>query len=228
MPRATNSSSTSRASSRGAPTPSGACCRSTSASFDARPCRRPRDDRRRPSRRRRLRQPFGLSDRSAAQVMAPVLTRERHADEVSRYHDPVRPRADGLGRRALAADPGQRRPQRPAGPPDPRDPAGPGGRDGRAAHRRRRGARLPSTSRGSGVSEVYFSESDFELVQLFAGQASIALRNADEHHAVSQRAETDALTGLGNHGAFQRDLARDRRSRSDEARRAPAVPGWRC
>jgi diguanylate cyclase (GGDEF)-like protein len=55
---------------------------------------------------------------------------------------------------------------------------------------------------------VYFSESDFELIQLFAGQASIALRNADEHHAVSQRAETDALTGLGNHGAFQRDLAR--------------------
>jgi diguanylate cyclase (GGDEF)-like protein len=57
-----------------------------------------------------------------------------------------------------------------------------------------------------GRDEVYFSESDFELVKLFAAQASIALRNADAHHAVSLRAETDALTGLGNHGAFQRDL----------------------
>jgi diguanylate cyclase (GGDEF)-like protein len=53
---------------------------------------------------------------------------------------------------------------------------------------------------------VYFSESDFELIQLFAGQASIALRNADTHRAMSRRAETDALTGLANHGAFQRDL----------------------
>ena len=67
----------------------------------------------------------------------------------------------------------------------------------------------------SAASEVYFSESDFELVQLFAAQASIALRNADAHHAMSQRAETDALTGLGNHGAFQRDLGRLRRGGRD-------------
>ena len=53
-----------------------------------------------------------------------------------------------------------------------------------------------------------FTDADFELVQLFATQASVALRNADAHHAMSQRAETDALTGLRNHGAFQRDLAR--------------------
>ncbi len=58
-----------------------------------------------------------------------------------------------------------------------------------------------------GGEDVYFSETDFELVQLFAAQAAVALRNADEHHAMSMRAETDALTGLGNHGAFQRDLA---------------------
>ena len=77
-----------------------------------------------------------------------------------------------------------------------------------------------------GGREVYFSESDFELIQLFAGQASIALRNADEHHAVSQRAETDALTGLGNHGAFQRDLARvvEEVGQDDGAGR----PGSRC
>jgi diguanylate cyclase (GGDEF)-like protein len=44
-------------------------------------------------------------------------------------------------------------------------------------------------------------------VKLFAGQASIALRNAEAHQAIAVRADTDALTGLGNHGAFQRTLA---------------------
>ena len=78
-----------------------------------------------------------------------------------------------------------------------------------------------------GGREVYFSESDFELIQLFAGQASIALRNADEHHAVSQRAETDALTGLGNHGAFQRDLARIVEEVGTGGRRRPST-GSRC
>lgn len=61
----------------------------------------------------------------------------------------------------------------------------------------------------TGEREPDFTEADFQLVQLFAAQASIALRNADAHHAMSQRAETDALTGLRNHGAFQRDLALD-------------------
>ncbi|MEP7081885.1 MAG: GAF domain-containing protein [Chloroflexota bacterium] len=64
-----------------------------------------------------------------------------------------------------------------------------------------------SLSRAGG-RKVHFSEGDYQLVQLFAAQASIALRNADAHHAMSQRAETDALTGLWNHGAFQRDLTR--------------------
>jgi len=64
-----------------------------------------------------------------------------------------------------------------------------------------------SLSRAGG-RKVYFSEGDYQLVQLFAAQASIALRNADAHHAMSQRAETDALTGLWNHGAYQRDLKR--------------------
>ena len=63
-----------------------------------------------------------------------------------------------------------------------------------------------SLSRAGG-RKVHFSEGDHQLVQLFAAQASIALRNADAHHAMSQRAETDALTGLWNHGAFQRDLS---------------------
>jgi diguanylate cyclase (GGDEF)-like protein len=52
-----------------------------------------------------------------------------------------------------------------------------------------------------------FSEHEFELSKLFAGQASIALQNAETHVTVSSRADLDALTGLRNHGTFQRDLA---------------------
>jgi two-component system cell cycle response regulator len=71
-----------------------------------------------------------------------------------------------------------------------------------------------------GGLEVAFSDGDFELVQLFAAQAAIALRAADEHDAVRLRAETDALTGVGNHGAFQRDVQRA----LAEARREGADP----
>ena len=143
----------------------------------------------------------------AERVMLPVLTREQHADEVGRYHIPF-----GHGLMGWAIEHSQpilandalgdpRALQIPGTPADPeavvvvplvadRDVIG-----------------ALNVSRIGGP-EVYFSESDFELIQLFAAQASIALRNADAHHAMSQRAETDALTGLANHGAFQRDLAR--------------------
>jgi diguanylate cyclase (GGDEF)-like protein/excisionase family DNA binding protein len=142
-----------------------------------------------------------------ARVMSPVLTREQHADEVSRYHIPF-----GRGLMGWAVEHSQpilandalsdpRALQIPGTPEDPEAVVV-----------------VPLIAEGEvlgalnlsriGGHEVYFSESDFELIQLFAGQASIALRNADAHHAVSQRAETDALTGLANHGAFQRDLAR--------------------
>ena len=57
-----------------------------------------------------------------------------------------------------------------------------------------------------GGSEASFSANEFELTQLFAGQASIALQNAEIHGAVRVRAEHDALTGLRNHGSFQREL----------------------
>jgi diguanylate cyclase (GGDEF)-like protein len=53
-----------------------------------------------------------------------------------------------------------------------------------------------------GGEEARFSAAEFELARLFAGQASIALRNAETLRAVATRAETDALTGLRNRGAF--------------------------
>lgn len=52
-----------------------------------------------------------------------------------------------------------------------------------------------------------FTQDEFELVTLFAAQASIALRNAEVHRAVEIQAETDAVTGLRNHGTFKRQLA---------------------
>jgi diguanylate cyclase (GGDEF)-like protein len=57
-----------------------------------------------------------------------------------------------------------------------------------------------------GESEAYFNRNEFELTKLFAGQASIALVNAEAHGAIKVRAEHDSLTGLRNHGAFQREL----------------------
>ena len=57
-----------------------------------------------------------------------------------------------------------------------------------------------------GEAEAAFSANEFELTQLFAGQASIALQNAEAHGAVRVRADLDALTGLRNHGSFQREL----------------------
>ncbi|HJW21837.1 MAG TPA: GAF domain-containing protein [Candidatus Limnocylindrales bacterium] len=47
-----------------------------------------------------------------------------------------------------------------------------------------------------------FTDDEFELVQLFAAQVSIGLQNAEAHQAVEQRARTDVLTGLLNHGTF--------------------------
>ncbi|HET7676506.1 MAG TPA: GAF domain-containing protein [Candidatus Limnocylindrales bacterium] len=55
--------------------------------------------------------------------------------------------------------------------------------------------------------EASFTEDEFELVKLFAAQASIALQNARAHQAVERRARRDALTELGNQGSFQEALA---------------------
>jgi diguanylate cyclase (GGDEF)-like protein/excisionase family DNA binding protein len=53
-----------------------------------------------------------------------------------------------------------------------------------------------------------FTADEFELVQLFGAQVSIALRNAATHSAVEARARTDDRTGLLNHATFQDRLAR--------------------
>jgi diguanylate cyclase (GGDEF)-like protein len=53
-----------------------------------------------------------------------------------------------------------------------------------------------------------FDEQEFEFVKLFAGQVSIALRNAESFHAAEIRARTDDLTGLLNHGTFKDWLRR--------------------
>lgn len=58
-----------------------------------------------------------------------------------------------------------------------------------------------------GGLEAHFTEHEFELSKLFGSQASMALQNAETHVTVSSRADLDALTGLRNHGTFQRDLA---------------------
>ena len=71
-----------------------------------------------------------------------------------------------------------------------------------------------------GGPEAHYGQNEFELTKLFAAQAAIALRNAEAHDEVKVQAERDALTGLRNHGAFQRELegylaaARPGRSRS--------------
>jgi diguanylate cyclase (GGDEF)-like protein len=59
-----------------------------------------------------------------------------------------------------------------------------------------------------------FRVDEFELIQLFAAQVSIALQNAEVHRAVEIRARTDNLTRLLNHGTFQDRLA-DLVSRSE-------------
>ena len=57
-----------------------------------------------------------------------------------------------------------------------------------------------------GGAESHFTANEFDLTKLFATQASLALQNAKAHRAAEVRADRDALTGLSNHGAFQREL----------------------
>lgn len=139
-------------------------------------------------------------------VLLPVLARERHAEQVANY---VVPFGHGLmgwavdHYQAVMANDALADPRVAQIPGTPNDPEAlivvPLISDGTVTG-------SLNISRVGGP-EIYFSQNDLELVKLFAGQASIALRNADTHKAVSLLAETDALTGLGNHGAFQHQLS---------------------
>jgi diguanylate cyclase (GGDEF)-like protein len=64
-----------------------------------------------------------------------------------------------------------------------------------------------------------FLEEDFTIAKLFAGQAAVAIQNAELYEQIQQRAIKDSLTGLYNHGDFQETLAREvtRSARYEEA-----------
>jgi diguanylate cyclase (GGDEF)-like protein len=78
--------------------------------------------------------------------------------------------------------------------------------------RGREGATGVLTLERIGLDQRY-TEDEFELVKLFAAQVSIALQNAEVHRAVEIRAQTDDLTGLLNHGTFERWLEQSVESR---------------
>ncbi len=94
----------------------------------------------------------------------------------------------------------------------------PGGAGDAPAGGARVGSRIVAPLRGrTGATGILMLErfgtrrytpDEFELVKLFAAQVSIALQNAEVHRAVAVRAQTDALTGLLNHGTFKEWLAR--------------------
>jgi diguanylate cyclase (GGDEF)-like protein len=76
---------------------------------------------------------------------------------------------------------------------------------------------VPLRSRGGAIGVLTierlgvgntFSFDEFELVQLFAAQVSIALQNAEMFQAVQVRARTDGLTNLLNHATFEEWLDR--------------------
>ena len=57
-------------------------------------------------------------------------------------------------------------------------------------------------------TENRFDDDDFELIQIFAAQVSVAIRNAEAYRAMEIEAQTDDLTGLLNQGTFAEWLAR--------------------
>jgi diguanylate cyclase (GGDEF)-like protein/excisionase family DNA binding protein len=76
---------------------------------------------------------------------------------------------------------------------------------------------VPLRSRGGAIGVLTierlgagntFSFDEFELVQLFAAQVSIALQNAEVFQAVQVQARTDGLTNLLNHATFKEWLDR--------------------
>jgi diguanylate cyclase (GGDEF)-like protein/excisionase family DNA binding protein len=138
-------------------------------------------------------------------VRRAVVARDRFADEILRHEYPVASGINGWafehGEAVLANDAhlDPRSVQVPGTPFEPESMI--------VVPLRVNGEVVGTLSIGrNGNAEAHFSEHEFELTKLFAAQASIALQNAETHGAVKVRAEHDALTGLRNHGSFQREL----------------------
>ena len=141
----------------------------------------------------------------AAGVRRAVITRDRFADEILAYESPLGPGITGWvidhGEAVLAndalADP--RSIQIPGTPNEPEAMI--------IVPLMVNGETIGTLNIGRmGKEEAHFNLNEYELTKLFAGQASIAMQNAEAHGAVRVRAEQDALTGLRNHGSFQREL----------------------
>ena len=141
----------------------------------------------------------------AAGVRRAVITRDRFADQILAYESPLGPGITGWvidhGEAVLAndamADP--RSIQIPGTPNEPEAMI--------IVPLMVNGETIGTLNIGRmGEEEAHFNLNEYELTKLFAGQASIAMQNAEAHGAVRVRAEQDALTGLRNHGSFQREL----------------------
>ena len=141
----------------------------------------------------------------AAGVRRAVITRDRFADQILAYESPLGPGITGWvidhGEAVLAND----------AMGDPRSIQIPGTPNEPEAMiivpLMVNGETIGTLNIGRmGEEEAHFNLNEYELTKLFAGQASIALQNAEAHGAVRVRAEQDALTGLRNHGSFQREL----------------------
>ena len=153
---------------------------------DARPGRRARDDRGRAARRRGLRQPVDLPHRPrAARDAAGADPREpRRRGEPLR--DPLRQRAHGLGASSTCSrsSPTTRSAIRARfRSPAPRTTPRPSS-SCRSSPTARCSA--PSTSRASAAPRCTSAPATSSSSSSSPAQASIALRNADAHHAVSQ------------------------------------------
>ncbi len=142
----------------------------------------------------------------ATRMLTPLMARGVHADE---YIKPWEPGEEGLATWVLAHGDPQ------LVPDELRDPrikqfASTGDVEGSlicVPLHGRDGVRGVVSLERLGAEER-FDDDDFELVQLFASQVSIAIRNAEAYREKEIEAETDDLTGLLNQGTFGEWLAR--------------------
>lgn len=142
----------------------------------------------------------------AAHLLRPILARGKHAEA---YLSGTSPDDEGVAGWVLAHGVGRLVGDEAVDRRGPRDGADPDSSGGSLIV-----VPLRARARITGVMTLQrdasgpaFSREEFELIELFAAQVSVAMHNAQTHRAVELRAETDALTGLKNQGAFHEHLA---------------------